>query len=167
MYNITPLFWLWKIFSGVESCPVPCLSRRGGCPGASTRECVLTKETSWHCSLLRKSWRPVDFSGHASRALVGAAELAAHFGSRLYALHVVAPVPVMAPVDIGDFGLGAPAGPIGGLDIRPIRNNFSTAVKKLWKSLSGKRCPPASRLSSSLNSAMPPRHRRSCRAGKN
>lgn len=78
---------------------------------------------------------PIDFSGHASRALTGAAELARHFGSRLFALHVVAPVPVMAPVDIGDFGLGVPAGPVGGLDIRAYQEQLFNGSKKALEKL--------------------------------
>ncbi|MEJ2688350.1 MAG: universal stress protein [Deltaproteobacteria bacterium] len=85
----------------------------------------------------KKFLAPVDFSNHASRALVGATELAAHFGGRLYVLHVVAPLPVMAPVDVGDFGLGAPAGSIGGLDIAAYQeqlfNGSRSALEKLVK----------------------------------
>lgn len=78
---------------------------------------------------------PIDFSNHASRALAGAVELARHFGGRLYALHVVAPVPLLYPADSDDFGLGAPTGPIGGLDIEAYQKQLSVGSKSVLEKL--------------------------------
>lgn len=85
----------------------------------------------------KKILAPVDFSDHANRALASAAELAVHFGARLYALHVVAPVPLMEPVDAGDFGLGAPMGPAAGMDIGAYQEQLMvgsrSALEKIVK----------------------------------
>lgn len=84
---------------------------------------------------------PVDFSDHASRALVGAAELAAHFSARLYVLHVVAPVPLIDPVSSGDFGLGAPMGPIGGMDIGAYQEQLVAGSRNSLEKLAKQTVP--------------------------
>ena len=78
---------------------------------------------------------PVDFSDHANKALADASELAAQFSARLYVLHVVAPVPLMEPVDAGDFGLGAPMGPVGGMDVRSYQEQLVAGSKSSLEKL--------------------------------
>jgi len=66
----------------------------------------------------KKIMAPVDFSDHANRSLQSAIELTAHFGAKLYVVHVVSPVPMLDMMDMGEFGMGGPVGPVGaGLDV--------------------------------------------------
>lgn len=62
---------------------------------------------------------PTDFSEPSFKALRAADELAVHFGAHLYAVHVVAPIPVPS----------APAGPTS-FNISVYKENLDASAKK-------------------------------------
>jgi nucleotide-binding universal stress UspA family protein len=80
---------------------------------------------------LKKILWPTDFSDPSLEALKSAQELALHFSAELYAVHVIAPIPVVA----------IPPGPTG-FNVGLYQGELERAAKKSLREIRDRRIAP-------------------------